>query len=109
MQAISFTLGRMQVTILKRLGLTNAWVREAVAAALALIVGFGVMPVLIYLAGSTLLGRYDGATPARIFEGVFRGLQDGSIASWIVVLGPYAIYLGFKGLALWWRASAKLA
>ena len=99
----------MQAKILARMGLTNPWVREAALAVLALIVGFGVMPMLIYLAGSTSLGRYDGATPARIYEGVFRGLQEGSVASWVVVLGTYGMYLGLKGLAVWWRASAKLA
>jgi hypothetical protein len=99
----------MQAKMLKALGLSNVWVQEAAFAALALIIGFGVLPALIYLAGSTLLGRYDGAAPARIYESVFHGLQEGSLASWIVVLGPYAIYLGLKSLVLWWRASAKLA
>jgi hypothetical protein len=99
----------MQSKILGRLGLKNAWVQEAVLAALMLAIGFGLMPALIYLAGSTALGRYDGASPARVYDGVYQGLQSGSIASWIVGLGPYGMYLLVRGIVLWWRASAKFA
>ena len=31
------------------------------------------------------------------------------MASWVVLLGPYGLYLLFKGLRGWWRASANLA
>ena len=36
---------------------------------------------------------------------LFAGLGQGSIASWVVVLGPYGLYLLFKGLRAWWRAE----
>ncbi len=78
-------------------------------AVITLALGFGVMPVLIFFAGSSSLGRYEGAAPARIYEIVYQGLRTGSLASWVVVLGPYGLYLIFKGLRLWWRASARLA
>ena len=78
-------------------------------AGLALTFGFVLMPVLIFHAGSSLLGRYEGASIARTFQSLYRGLQTGSSASWIVLFGPYGLYLIFKGLRLWWRASAKLA
>jgi hypothetical protein len=71
--------------------------------------GFGIMPILIFLAGSSALGRYDGASVARIYDSLYQGLRFGSGASWIVVLGPYGLYLTFKALRLWWRASAGLA
>jgi hypothetical protein len=76
---------------------------------IALLTGFALMPVLIFLAGSSLLGRYEGASVRRIYESVYRGLETGSVASWIVLLGPYGVYLIFKGLRSWWRASANLA
>jgi hypothetical protein len=76
---------------------------------IALLTGFALMPVLIFLAGSSLLGRYEGASVGRIYESVYRGLETGSVASWIVLLGPYGVYLIFKGLRSWWRASANLA
>jgi hypothetical protein len=96
-------------TLLKRLDLTGRWTRELVHTALALAAGFGLMPVAIYYAGSQALGRYEGASAARIYRGIYQGLQTGSLASWIVVLGPMGFYLIFKGLRQWWRASARLA
>lgn len=96
-------------TILKRLDLTGRWTRELVHTALALAAGFGLMPLAIFYAGSQALGRYEGASAARIYRGTYQGLQTGSLASWIVVLGPLGFYLIFKGLRQWWRASARLA
>lgn len=75
-------------------------------ALLTLALGFGLMPLLIYYAGSTLLGRYDGGSPARLYETVYQGLQLGYVASVVVVLGPYGLYLVFRALRLWWRAGA---
>jgi hypothetical protein len=95
-------------TILKRLGLASGWAQEMGLAAIALGLGFGIMPILIFFAGSWALGRYDGASIARIYATLYRGLGLGSLASWIVVLGPYGLYLLFKTLRLWWRASARL-
>ena len=76
---------------------------------IALLTGFALMPVLIFLAGSSLLGRYEGASVGRIYGAVYRGLETGSMASWVVLFGPYGLYLIFKGLRSWWRASANLA
>jgi hypothetical protein len=97
------------VTILKRWGAAGEWSQEAGLAALALALGFGIMPVLIFFIGSLVLGRYEGAGLARMYDSVYRGLGSGSLASWVVVLGPYGLYLLFRLLRLWWRASARLA
>ena len=96
----------MQSAILGRFGLASAWVQEAVVALLTLALGFGLMPLLIYYAGTTFLGRYDGGSPARLYDTVYQGLKLGSVASLIVVLGPYGLYLVFRGLRFWWRAGA---
>ena len=96
-------------TIFKRLNSANRWTRELVRAGLALAAGFGLMPLAIFYAGSQALGRYEGASAARLYRGIYQGLQAGSLASWIVVLGPLGFYLIFKGLRQWWRASARLA
>jgi hypothetical protein len=93
----------------ERLGLTGGWTREPALAVLALAFGFGLMPLLIYLAGSWTLGRYEGASATGIYQGIYRGLASGSVACWIVVLGPFGLVLTFKILRLWWRASARLA
>jgi hypothetical protein len=96
-------------TILKRLGLTSRWSRELSLALLALAVGFAIMPILIFFAGSMALGRYDGASLTRIYDSLYQGLAAGSVASWIVVLGPYGFYLLFNILRAWWRVGDRLA
>jgi hypothetical protein len=96
-------------TILEPWGSGGGWTRELILAVVTLAVGFGVMPILIFFAGSSALGRYDGASVAGVYDGVYRGLGFGSLASWVVVLGPYSLYLIFKALRLWWRGSARLA
>ena len=96
-------------TILTRLGLASLWAQELGLAAFALAAGFGIMPALIFFAGSWALGRYDGAGVPRLYDSLYQGLRFGSLASWIIVLGPYGLYLLFRTLRLWWRASARLA
>ena len=95
-------------TILKRLGLTSSWSVELGLAALALLVGVGLMPILIFYAGTAALGRYEGASLGHLYHSQFVGLEQASIAAWTVLLGPYGLYLLLKGLRAWWRASARL-
>jgi hypothetical protein len=78
-------------------------------AALGLLSGVGIMPVLIFYAGAATLGRYEGASLGHLYRSLFVGLGEASIASWVVLLGPYGLYVLFKGLRAWWRASAHLA
>ena len=96
-------------SILTRLGLVSGWSQELALAAFTLVLGFAVMPLLIFLAGSSALGRYDGASAPRIYDSIFQSLVRGSVASWIVVLGPYGFYLLFKALRYCWRAGGRLA
>lgn len=94
--------------ILTRLGLTNSWSVELVLAALALLIGAGLMPILIFYAGAAALGRYEGASLGHLYHTQFVGLGQASIAAWIVLLGPYGLYLLFKGLRAWWRAGSPI-
>jgi len=66
------------------------------------------MPVLIFYAGVATLGRFDGASLGALYASLFRGLKEASIASWVVFLGPYGLYVLFRALRAWWRASARL-
>jgi hypothetical protein len=95
--------------ILERLGMASAWSQELGLALVALAAGFGIMPMLVFFAGSMSVGRYDGASPGRMYGSLYQGLATGSAASWIVVLGPYGFYLLFRALRLWWRLSSRLA
>lgn len=77
-------------------------------AALGLLIGLTVMPVLIFYTGAETLGRYEGASLGRLYHTLFQGLGQASIASWTVFLGPYALYVLFRGLRAWWRLGAHL-
>jgi hypothetical protein len=93
----------------KWLGPARGWSRELWLTGIALVIGFALLPGLIFFAGASVLGRYEGASLLRMYQSVYGGLARGSTASWIVLLGPYGLYLLFKGLTACWRASAKWA
>jgi len=83
--------------------------KQLTIAIIALLVGFVVIPMLIFVAGAALLGRYEGASLGATYGVVLRGLKNAAPASLIVVLGPYALCLLFGALRWWWKASARLA
>jgi hypothetical protein len=84
------------------------WAAELIVAGVALFLGLTLMPVLIFYAGVAALGRFEGAGLGHLYASLFAGLREASIASWVVFLGPYGLYLLFKALRSWWRASARL-
>jgi hypothetical protein len=85
------------------------WIVELIAAGTLLAVGVALMPILIFYVGVATLGRYEGASLGALYGSVFSGLKEPSPAAWLVILGPYALYLLFRGLKAWWRASEQLA
>ena len=103
-----YTAAMASNTIRERFGLRGGWIQEVVLGVAGLAVGFCLMPIFVFLAGSSALGRYEGASIGTQFASLYQGFSQGSLASWIVFLGPYGLYLLFKGLRLWWRASARL-
>jgi hypothetical protein len=96
-------------TNIKSFAAANPWSVELGLAVLGLLIGVGLMPILIFYAGAYALGRYEGASLGHLYQSLFVGLGQASIASWAVLLGPYGLYLLFKGLRLWWRAGAHIA
>ncbi len=84
----------------------SGWRREALYAAGWVAFGAIGLPVLIYLCGITLLGRYPGASLGRTFGAIWLGLGSASPASWTVVLGPYALILLLRLLRLGWGLGA---
>ena len=90
---------------LRALGSAGPWATELALAALGLFLGVAVLPVLIFYVGVAALGRYEGASLGNLYHSLFTGLGQASIASWVVLLGPYGLYLLFKGLRAWWRAG----
>jgi hypothetical protein len=85
----------------------SPWAVELVAAGVGLLLGVTLLPVLIFYAGVAVLGRFEGAGLGHLYSSLFAGLTQASIASWVVFLGPYGLYLLFRALRAWWRASAR--
>jgi hypothetical protein len=75
----------------------------------AMLAGFLLLPALIYLAGSSVLGRYEGASMGNLYGSIYRGLAHGNLASWIVVLGPAALILLGRALTPLWNAGKNPA
>jgi len=94
---------------LERLGLRSRWSLELWLAAVLLLIGAGLMPLFIFYAGAATVGRYEGASLGHLYHSVYAGLGQASVASWIVLLGPYGLYLLFRVLRAWWRTSAHFA
>jgi hypothetical protein len=82
---------------------------ELCLALLGLLAGAALMPVLIFYSGAATLGRYEGASLGHLYGSLFQGLAEASIPSWTVLLGPYALYLLFRALRVWWRGGAEPA
>jgi hypothetical protein len=93
---------------LAQLAAERPWAAELVAAGIGLLLGVTLMPVLIFYAGVAALGRFDGGSLGHLYSSLFEGLREASLASWVVFLGPYGLYLLFRALRAWWRASAQL-
>ncbi len=91
-----------------RLARQRPWAAELIVAGIGLLFGVILMPVLVFYAGAAALGRFDGASLGAQYLSLFQGLRESSIASWVVFLGPYGLYLLFRALRAWWRASARL-
>jgi hypothetical protein len=93
---------------MRKLASDSPWAAELLVAGVGLALGLILMPILIFYAGVAALGRYDGASLGHLYSSLFTGLKEASIASWLVFLGPYGLYLLFRSLRGWWRASARL-
>ncbi len=85
----------------------GGWRREFIIALASLAFGALLMPALIFYGGASLLGRYEGAALGHLYGTIYAGLGQRSIPSWIVVLGPYGLYLTFRALQAVWRLGAR--
>jgi hypothetical protein len=76
--------------------------------------GFGlfVLPGLIYVVGTLLLGPYGGAADGSAHVGsfygdVFRGLATPSISAWSIALGPLVIVVLLRLILIRWPTTAS--
>lgn len=77
--------------------------REAITLLLGLVAGLIVMPMGIFVVGQTVLGGYlrsptdtTPGGPVALWSDYVAGLSQGSLAHWLVLLGPYVLYLIFR-------------
>jgi hypothetical protein len=82
--------------------------RELLVFGAALLVGLLVMPLLIWLVGSRVLGPYIHgenlkAGPWSLFADYVVGLAHGSSVFWAVALGPAGLLLLVRGFLALWR------
>lgn len=74
--------------------------RELITLALAAFAGLVLMPLAIYVTGRVILGAYLRGTtdstpdgPLALWTDYVGELAHGSLGHWIVLLGPYVLYL----------------
>jgi hypothetical protein len=79
-------------------GLVGALRRELIALGASLAVGLLLVPPLLWLAGARALGPYSGGGIAALFANFFRGLASGSLAFWLVALGPFLVLTVLRAL-----------
>ena len=80
---------------------TRGWKRELLTLALCLAIGWLLMPILIWIVGSTQLGPYANGGIGHLLGDYYLALAKGSLAYWLVALGPYAAVWLLRGLRAW--------
>lgn len=67
--------------------------REFLLVMLGLILGFVILPLLVYFTGTAMLGSYgDGKHGLAGFYGdLWKDLATGQLNSWLLVFGPYVM------------------
>lgn len=81
--------------------------KELVIAAVCLGLGFIVLPIGIYLVGSSVLGPYGGGPHIGSFFGdFFRNLLRGVGRTWFIVLSPYLAFWVLRLIFFRWGAPS---
>ncbi|MBS0388932.1 MAG: hypothetical protein JSR15_10670 [Proteobacteria bacterium] len=76
---------------------------ELMGFGVCLAIGLIVMPVLIWLIGSSRLGPYANGGLFALWRDYVVALAQGSLAYWLVALGPYAGLWLLRGARFWLR------
>ncbi len=69
---------------------------ELILAAVLLVVGFGLMPLAVYLVGQQILGEYGGGLGA-FYGDMYSALGRGERGAWLLLASPF---LGIELLRL---------
>lgn len=82
---------------------TRGLTRELLTLGLCLVLGLLLMPILIFLVGQAELGPYANGSLWSLLGDYYVTLAKGSLAFWLVALGPYGALWLLRGLRLWFR------
>jgi hypothetical protein len=68
---------------------------ELIVAAVGLLLGFVVLPALIFFVGNAVIGTYAGGAHrlGSFYGNLFADLTGGSPIAWTLVTGPYVLLL----------------
>lgn len=83
---------------------TRGLTRELLTLGLCLLLGLLLMPVLIWFVGKAELGPYANGGLGALLGDYYVTLAKGSLAFWLVALGPYSVLWLLRGLRYWFRA-----
>ena len=65
---------------------------ESLTALVLILLGFVVLPVMVYLVGQVVIGGYEGdGGLLGLFIAIYRSLGRGELATWVLVLSPYLV------------------
>jgi hypothetical protein len=65
---------------------------ESLTALILILLGFVILPVMVYLVGQFIIGDYEGdGGILGLFVAIYRSLGRGELATWILVLSPYLV------------------
>ena len=77
----------------------NGLAHELITLVLALVTGIVILPLAIYAVGRVLFGAYTrsatdatGYSALALWSDFLAGLGHGSLAHWIIAVGPYLLY-----------------
>lgn len=66
--------------------------KELVTAVLLLVFGVAILPALIYLVGTLVVGPYeDGSGISGLYGKLFQALIEPQAAAWLLILSPYVV------------------
>lgn len=83
----------------------QGWRRELLLAFAWVLAGLILLPPLIWMAGRFSLGDYANGGPFALWADLLRELVRGSLAAWLVVLGPCALWIAARALLALVRAT----
>ncbi|MGA3158509.1 MAG: hypothetical protein ABSE43_13150 [Steroidobacteraceae bacterium] len=71
--------------------------RELYFTLASVLIGFALMPVLIWSAGHLVLGAYANGSLWAMLVDFYRGLAERSLPFWVVALGPLLLLWALRG------------